>query len=119
MKIKPAVIFTVVLAQIAGLALAALFWSNLSVASWVASTAWLLLALAFMSAFLKKRDYYSSIVWKRVRSASVVFGIVVLVFFFVATRIFRMPASDTSGALIFLCGLGPFVFLVVRGLGRK
>jgi hypothetical protein len=119
MRITPAVLLSAVLAQIAVFALSIALWSKLSVADWVANSAWVLVALAFLSGFFEKRHCYSSICWKRTRVASALSGIVVLISYLVATRVFGFAGSDTSSALIVLGGLGPFMFLGTRAFGRR
>jgi hypothetical protein len=117
-KITPLVLLSAVSAQIAALCLAVLFWLMGAPAGWIAPTAWALLAVLFLSALTKKRHCYSSLVLKRVRDVSVFGGIVVLICYLVATRVFRMTANDASGALFFLGGMGPFLFLTLRDFGR-
>lgn len=118
MKITPTILLGVVFVQVAAFALSIAFWSNSSLASWIANTAWTLVALAFLSTFFEKRHCFSSARWKRTRSASVGFGIAALVSYLVATRLLGAEASDTSSALVFLGGLGPFMF-VVRAFGSS
>jgi len=103
----------------AAFALSIALWSKLSVGDWVANSAWVLVALAFLSGFFEKRHCYSNVYWKRTRVASALSGIVVLFSYLVATRVFGFAASETSSALVFLGGLGPFMFLGARAFGRR
>jgi peptidoglycan/LPS O-acetylase OafA/YrhL len=119
MRVTPAILLCVVLTQIAAFFLAIAFWSNHSIAKWVATTAWVLVALAFLSAFFEKRHCYSDIRWKRTRFASIFSGILALACYLVATRLLTMDASESSSALVFLGGSGVPMFLGPRAFGGK
>lgn len=119
MKVTPAALLCVVFVQVVALAFSIAFWSNHALPDWIASTAWALVALTFLSTLFEKRHCFSSARWKWTRDASVGFGIAALVIYLVATRLLGAKASDTSSALVFLGGLGPFMFVVGAFGSRK